>query len=54
VDLKRIEPFRNEDDARNLRLLIEWLGEEAAQNALVHAPVTAFDFEAPEVGRTAD
>jgi 2-pyrone-4,6-dicarboxylate lactonase len=47
VDLKRIEPFRNEDDARNLRLLIEWLGEEAAQNALVHAPVTAFDFEAP-------
>jgi predicted TIM-barrel fold metal-dependent hydrolase len=46
VDVGRVEPFRQEDDAGNLRLLAEWLGEKEARSALVDAPRAAFDFDA--------
>lgn len=47
VDLGRVEPFRQEDDARNLRLLAEWLGHTAARSALFDAATAAFGFDAP-------
>lgn len=47
-DLGRVEPFRDEDDRRNLGLLREWLGEDGARHALVEAPAAAFGFTSPK------
>ena len=49
MDLDRVEPFRAEDDARNLALLTEWLGGDRARDALVDAPARAFGFEEASV-----